>query len=672
MISLRPRRSPSGNTRLSFFGLTVTATLTALLVSVSVTGAASAYYTTPGTGSGSSALGTLLPPTDLLGPATSAGTVSLSWTASVGTPAPTGYYATRIETGTGTTAPACGSGPTSTVVTASCTDLDILTGDYTYTVTAVYNGWTAASAASGGVTVSNPTQLAFQAQPPSATSGTAFTGQPSVAILNAEGRTVPTSTEPVTLTITDSPAGATLECVQNPVAAVAGIATFTGCRIDKAGSYTLTATANRLAAATSSSFTIEAGAADQLSFTSQPSDATGGIAFGTQPVVTVQDAFGNTVTTSTASVTATATGPSLTCSPASNTALASAGIAAFTGCAIARAGTYTLTATAGLLTTTSEPVTVVVGAPATLAFTTQPLTPSTAGAALSATVAVQDAGGNTVTDSTNLVTLGVTNGSTTCGSSTPTAGAASFTGCTLDTAGTYTLSATSAGLAPAQSAIITITAGAATALIFSTKPASATGGLEFGTQPVITVQDAFGNTVTGSTATVTLGVTGSPATGVLICTATSVVAVAGVATFGHCKIDRANAANSSYTLAATSPGLISVSSNITVAVGVPAKLIVSQVPATLKKGSPFSPLVLIHNAGGNTVISSATVVLSSATSSNPPGSLTCPAVGGKTQSAVAGVATFSNCEIDKAGTYSVTATGLGFSATATVVITNNN
>ncbi|MGY2746805.1 hypothetical protein [Arthrobacter sp. UYCu723] len=55
-------------------------------------GAAWPYSTGPGSGTGSSALGTLQPPTNVIVPATSTGKVHLSWTAATGTPKPTGYY----------------------------------------------------------------------------------------------------------------------------------------------------------------------------------------------------------------------------------------------------------------------------------------------------------------------------------------------------------------------------------------------------------------------------------------------------------------------------------------------------------------------------------------------------------------------------------------------------
>ena len=139
-------------------------------------------------------------------------------------------------------------------------------------------------------------------------SQSALATQPAVAVQDAGGNTVTTSTSPVTLALT-APGGATLACTTNPKAAVAGVATFAGCQVDKVGSYTLTASAAGLTSGTSSSFTITVGAAAKVAFTTQPGGGASQVAWATQPVVAVQDAGGNTVTTDTSSVTLTLTTP---------------------------------------------------------------------------------------------------------------------------------------------------------------------------------------------------------------------------------------------------------------------------------------------------------------------------------------------------------------------------
>src|SRR5207248_1198128 len=156
----------------------------------------------------------------------------------------------------------------------------------------------------------------------------------------------------------------------------------------------------------SSSFNVTVGAAAQLVFTQQPAGATGGSAFTTQPKVTVQDAGGNTVTSDSSTITLT-----IGTNPASGTLSActqaeSNGVITFSNCKLDKAGNgYTLHATDGALTATdSSSFNVTVGAATQLAFTSG--TSSVAsGSTKTLTVAVQDAGGNTVTSDNSTVVV---------------------------------------------------------------------------------------------------------------------------------------------------------------------------------------------------------------------------------------------------------------------------
>ena len=293
---------------------------------------------------------------------------------------------------------------------------------------------------------------------------------------DASGTTVALSSAPVTLSIT-TPAGAILTCAANPTTAVTGVAIFAGCRIDKVGTYTLTAASGGLTSAVSASFTVSAGSASKLAFTRSPSGSTAGMAFGTQPVVTVQDAGGNTVTSSTASVTLSITTPAvghprLRAEPHNRR---------LRRCHLRRLrhrqdpGTYTLTAAAaGLTGAVSASFTIIASGSATkLAFTTSP-SGSTGGVFLATqpVVTVQDAGGNTVTSSSASVDLSITTpaGATLTCHHDPTnafAGVATFAGCKVDKVGTYTLTAASGGLTSAVSASFTITVGPAVKLGFT-------------------------------------------------------------------------------------------------------------------------------------------------------------------------------------------------------------
>jgi hypothetical protein len=87
--------------------------------------------------------------------------------------------------------------------------------------------------------------------------------------------------------------------------------------------------------------TITAAAASKLAFTTQPAGAVHATAFTTQPKVSVEDTYGNVVTTNTSSVTLgigtnPTSGSTLTCT--TNPVTASSGVATFAGCKISLAG----------------------------------------------------------------------------------------------------------------------------------------------------------------------------------------------------------------------------------------------------------------------------------------------------------------------------------------------
>jgi len=182
------------------------------------------------------------------------------------------------------------------------------------------------------------THLAFSTQPTASTGGVPFPAQPVVQLQDGTNAVDTAATSAVTLTITGAPVGVVLTCTAplNTVNAVAGVATFAGCSIDKLGSYTLTASASGLTNAVSTTVVITTGPADHVSFTAGP-DAevvTGGVPYTTQPVVEIRDAGVNRVTTSTAAVTlgiAPFANPTGTTLGGVLTVNAVAGIATFSG-----------------------------------------------------------------------------------------------------------------------------------------------------------------------------------------------------------------------------------------------------------------------------------------------------------------------------------------------------
>ncbi|HSW42553.1 MAG TPA: hypothetical protein VLM76_08605 [Patescibacteria group bacterium] len=464
--------------------------------------------------------------------------------------------------------------------------------------------------------------LTFTQQPSStATAGTAFPAQPIVQSLDRFGNV--RVADPITLAIKSGTGtvGAILTCTTNPVNTDGtGSATFLGCRIDRsspAGNpYVLRATTGA-AVAESAAITVSPGTPTRLVFTTQPARGTPGGAFAVQPVVAIQDAHGNTVTTASATVTlaigANPGGGGTTLLCTANPLSTTNGVATFSGCRINNVGVgYTLTASdgAGLTDPTSTPFDVA----DRLVFAVQPSTSATAGVAFATQPIVHVRAGPTstaVNDGATVVTLslkpltGTAGATLTCDaglSRTVIAGIATFSGCRIDRtspvspANPYVIVASATGLSPAESTAVRVDPGAAARLGFTAQPTAAISNQPFPIQPVVAVQDLGGNTVTsgvGSTATVTLAIGVNPAGGTLTCTGgLTRVAVAGVATFTGCQINNAGVG---YTLTATATGL-TMATSTAFTVGAPVAAI------TLTTSSPLitwgSGIVLTTHFGG--------------------------------------------------------------------------
>jgi len=254
------------------------------------------------------------------------------------------------------------------------------------------------------VIVRTAAKLAFTTAPsPATTSGIAFATQPIVTVQDSAGNTVTTDTSSVTLTMTNL-AGATLRCDSNPEVARLGIASFAGCTIDKAGTYTLTASDGILTAATSTSVNIVPGVpAAVTAVLGSDQSAVVGREFAGPLVARVTDANDNPVPDVTVAFTAPNTPAGATGTFAGSahatTALTDADGRATSGVLTANttSGTYSLTATTGSVratfTLTNSP-----GAATTFAITSAPVTgPASATATLGPiTVQRQDLYGNPV------------------------------------------------------------------------------------------------------------------------------------------------------------------------------------------------------------------------------------------------------------------------------------
>ena len=99
--------------------------------------------------------------------------------------------------------------------------------------------------------------------------------------------------------------------------------------------------------------------------------------------------------------------------------------------------------------------------------------------------------------------------------------------------------------------------GSATQAVLWTTAAGSVSGAAFTTQPVIIIKDAAGNTVTSSSAAITMTVS----SGATTVGTTTLNAVAGVATFSN--IGVSGTAGAAYTLTFASPGLTAATQSIT-------------------------------------------------------------------------------------------------------------
>ena len=433
------------------------------------------------------------------------------------------------------------------------------TGFYTLSATAA--GLTGDTSTTFQVSVGPAYQLVYTNQPGGGQSGVVWGQQPQVTVEDIGGNTVPSA---ASVSLVQN-GGTGLSCTGGLAqTAVNGVASFAGCKVSgAAGSYTLTASATSLSV-TSNSFTITPGTATELVFTTQPGGAAAGANLSPQPVVSVEDNWNNVVTTSTASIALTPIA-GLSCTGGLSMAAVN-GVATFAGCQIAgTAGSYTLTASSGSLSpVTSSSFTITPGAATKLVFTTQP-GGAAAGANLSPqpAVSVEDNWNNVVTTSTASIGLAQTSGTglTCTGGLTKAAvnGVATFAGCKISgTAGSYTLTASASGLTTATSNPFNISAGTATKLAFTPPPTGGVHNTAWAQQPIVIVEDTWGNTVITSTASVTLSLTkgsGLSCTGGL-----TKAAVSGIATFSGCKITNAG----SYTLKAASNSLTAATTPVTI------------------------------------------------------------------------------------------------------------
>ncbi|MBJ6759422.1 Ig-like domain-containing protein [Myxococcaceae bacterium JPH2] len=352
-----------------------------------------------------------------------------------------------------------------------------------------------ARSASLAVSTQDPqvSQIAFVTQPVDGTSGTAL-ADVRVALQDSSGATVTKATSAVTLSLTGQ---SSFPAVTQT--AVNGVATFSGLRVDTAGSYTFTATSGSLPAVTSQSFTVRAGAAVSLSLVGLVAPVIAGASQSVE--VTVKDAAGNVATGYTGTVHFTSTDAQAVLPANFTFSSADAGHKVFSGVTLKTAGSQTVTATDTVNAALTASLTVEVSSSGGQSVTLEGL-PSTvvAGSARSLTVTVRDSYGNISSDYAGTVHFTSTDAQAVLPADAAfmpgDAGRKVFPGVVLKTAGSRAVTVTDvANAALSGSASTVVEPGPAASLTLAVANASPVSGAPV--SATVTARDAHGNVATG-------------------------------------------------------------------------------------------------------------------------------------------------------------------------------
>jgi hypothetical protein len=550
------------------------------------------------------------------------------------------------------------SGPAGATL-AGTTSVTTVDGVATFSNLSLLRGGTyVLKATSGSLTSDNsesfqiitvPTQLAFTIQPRNGTAGTTMAAV-TVSVRDANGDLVVNASSIISLAVATGPgilAGTT------EVEAVNGVATFTDLSLPTAGTYTLLAASDGLTNASSSKFTMTAGAGAHFTFSTQPVDATAGAKMTVK--VTVTDENGN-LAVGDHSKLSLIIGDGPIGGTLTGTALATItnGMATFANISFPKAGGYVLSARhEGDEVATSDGFTISPGAASKLVFAHQPETTQAGDALDDVEVDVVDSFGNVVISNSSAVTLTVVTSPK--GSAAPTGtftqnavdGAANFDDLVFTTAGGYALKATQ-GKFSITSAKFTILPDEVSKLVILTQPKNAVAGVAIKPAVTVSVQDQFGNVDTSNTSLITMTVDSGP--GSLFGTATA-SALKGIAAFSNLVLRTAG----TYTLAATQGSLdpgVTNSFLISPAAGATLQFVNQPVDVIAGQTMSAPATVRLLDAFGNLATGDkSTVTLKLA--SGPAGA---KLFGKFSAAAVNGLATFGSLTLQTAGAYTLAAT----------------
>jgi hypothetical protein len=355
------------------------------------------------------------------------------------------------------------------------------------------------SARSDALQVSTPnptvTQLAFITQPVDTTAGTPM-ADVRVALQDANGNTVTSANSAVALTLNGNPVG-------NPVAAMNGVATFSGITLNVAGTYVFEASSGGLPPVQSASFTIRPASASKLVLVGLVTPVGAGASNTLQ--VTARDQFDNVATGYRGTVRFTSNDAAATLPADYTFTAADAGVKTFPGVVLRTAGSVTVTVTDTVNAALTDSLTVnVTGGAATQLVLQVPGTPVTAGSPFSVTVTLRDASNNIATGYTGTVRFTSNDGAAVLPAdytfTAADAGQKTFSAVELRTAGSRTLTAQDTATATLTDTESLTVNAAQVATLQLTAPATAAAGSSFSV--TVSARDAFNNVATGYTGTV--------------------------------------------------------------------------------------------------------------------------------------------------------------------------
>ncbi len=215
-----------------------------------------------------------------------------------------------------------------------------------YTLLATDGSLSSATSSSFTISAAAAATLAFSQQPTSTQVSDAITPPITVDVEDQFGNVVATDSSNVTLATATGPAAIS---GTTTIAASNGVATFSNISAATFGAYTIQATDGSLTAATSNSFDITSPTGQKLVFVQEPTNVTAGTAISPAITVDVEDNGGDVAVGDSSKVTlsiASGTGAFTS----TQTVAAVNGVATFSSAIIDTAGSYTLLATDGSLT----------------------------------------------------------------------------------------------------------------------------------------------------------------------------------------------------------------------------------------------------------------------------------------------------------------------------------